>query len=174
MLAPAQLTHVRAGAWCPLLRSRALKGPAEKFLRIFPDSLGSSPENYDDSCAAIECATGNKTSTGGACRSCFHAVTVWHRLEHAVGISEVLSSSVRKLECVSAGIRDATNSRVFISCSCADRHVPSGRILALRCEAMWVEEIGVFHTEATGLTVCLLYTSPSPRDQRGSRMPSSA
>ena len=25
-----------------------------------------------------------------------------------------------------------------------------------------------------GLIVCLLYTSPSPRDQRGSRMPSSA
>ena len=25
-----------------------------------------------------------------------------------------------------------------------------------------------------GLEVCLLYTSPSPRDQRGSRMPSSA
>ena len=24
------------------------------------------------------------------------------------------------------------------------------------------------------LTTCLLYTSPSPRDQRGSRMPSSA
>ena len=28
--------------------------------------------------------------------------------------------------------------------------------------------------EATGVTTCLLYTSPSPRDQRGSRMPSSA
>ena len=29
---------------------------------------------------------------------------------------------------------------------------------------------------ATGqrITICLLYTSPSPRDQRGSRMPSSA
>ena len=26
----------------------------------------------------------------------------------------------------------------------------------------------------TPITVCLLYTSPSPRDQRGSRMPSSA
>ena len=26
----------------------------------------------------------------------------------------------------------------------------------------------------TGCAVCLLYTSPSPRDQRGSRMPSSA
>ena len=25
-----------------------------------------------------------------------------------------------------------------------------------------------------GLLICLLYTSPSPRDQRGSRMPSSA
>ena len=27
---------------------------------------------------------------------------------------------------------------------------------------------------ATGSRFCLLYTSPSPRDQRGSRMPSSA
>ena len=34
----------------------------------------------------------------------------------------------------------------------------------------------VFHTiENSGLPIpCLLYTSPSPRDQRGSRMPSSA
>ena len=28
--------------------------------------------------------------------------------------------------------------------------------------------------EATVMKLCLLYTSPSPRDQRGSRMPSSA
>ena len=28
--------------------------------------------------------------------------------------------------------------------------------------------------DATDFTACLLYTSPSPRDQRGSRMPSSA
>ena len=28
--------------------------------------------------------------------------------------------------------------------------------------------------EKTRLAICLLYTSPSPRDQRGSRMPSSA
>ena len=27
---------------------------------------------------------------------------------------------------------------------------------------------------ASGADICLLYTSPSPRDQRGSRMPSSA
>ena len=30
------------------------------------------------------------------------------------------------------------------------------------------------YTYAEGLDPCLLYTSPSPRDQRGSRMPSSA
>ena len=35
----------------------------------------------------------------------------------------------------------------------------------------------VFNTGMTGyqeVITCLLYTSPSPRDQRGSRMPSSA
>ena len=32
----------------------------------------------------------------------------------------------------------------------------------------------IHNTVRTGDTVCLLYTSPSPRDQRGSRMPSSA
>ena len=31
-----------------------------------------------------------------------------------------------------------------------------------------------FHSEITDGQICLLYTSPSPRDQRGSRMPSSA
>ena len=39
---------------------------------------------------------------------------------------------------------------------------------------------GVFDADASddltleGVEICLLYTSPSPRDQRGSRMPSSA
>ena len=31
-----------------------------------------------------------------------------------------------------------------------------------------------FEREFELITICLLYTSPSPRDQRGSRMPSSA
>ena len=31
-----------------------------------------------------------------------------------------------------------------------------------------------FVGDSDGFSVCLLYTSPSPRDQRGSRMPSSA
>ena len=31
-----------------------------------------------------------------------------------------------------------------------------------------------YETEIEAVEACLLYTSPSPRDQRGSRMPSSA
>ena len=37
-----------------------------------------------------------------------------------------------------------------------------------------VADNGVFIAETTLFQTCLLYTSPSPRDQRGSRMPSSA
>ena len=32
----------------------------------------------------------------------------------------------------------------------------------------------IWNTDGNGFDTCLLYTSPSPRDQRGSRMPSSA
>ena len=34
--------------------------------------------------------------------------------------------------------------------------------------------VGHYFTGRSQPTICLLYTSPSPRDQRGSRMPSSA
>ena len=36
------------------------------------------------------------------------------------------------------------------------------------------EQIAEIKALLSDITVCLLYTSPSPRDQRGSRMPSSA
>ena len=35
-------------------------------------------------------------------------------------------------------------------------------------------EIGDNGDQTDRISICLLYTSPSPRDQRGSRMPSSA
>ena len=43
----------------------------------------------------------------------------------------------------------------------------------------WLEKVGLLIPGEEGYTPgiyndCLLYTSPSPRDQRGSRMPSSA
>ena len=44
----------------------------------------------------------------------------------------------------------------------------SGELVALR-----VQNGGVLWQDALS-SACLLYTSPSPRDQRGSRMPSSA
>ena len=37
-----------------------------------------------------------------------------------------------------------------------------------------VSHIGAIGEDGQHLKTCLLYTSPSPRDQRGSRMPSSA
>ena len=37
-----------------------------------------------------------------------------------------------------------------------------------------IEEVKQFDVLTSDLNACLLYTSPSPRDQRGSRMPSSA
>ena len=36
------------------------------------------------------------------------------------------------------------------------------------------KKAGEFYTPRSVVNLCLLYTSPSPRDQRGSRMPSSA
>ena len=44
----------------------------------------------------------------------------------------------------------------------------------LRCAMGCRLLAGHVPTEPTPYTDCLLYTSPSPRDQRGSRMPSSA
>ena len=39
---------------------------------------------------------------------------------------------------------------------------------------LMVDEGDVVENEQVVAVICLLYTSPSPRDQRGSRMPSSA
>ena len=54
---------------------------------------------------------------------------------------------------------------------------PSDPTLEVVCSAKVIDKRNV--TSSNGATelryiICLLYTSPSPRDQRGSRMPSSA
>ena len=46
--------------------------------------------------------------------------------------------------------------------------------LFLREDGRILEEGGLTLINRVRLNTCLLYTSPSPRDQRGSRMPSSA
>ena len=40
--------------------------------------------------------------------------------------------------------------------------------------SMMYAHVNLVNTKDTTVYTCLLYTSPSPRDQRGSRMPSSA
>ena len=68
--------------------------------------------------------------------------------------------------------------------------IGAGRIGAVHAIAIASEEGATLHSvvdlnreaaenlaaqySAQVLSICLLYTSPSPRDQRGSRMPSSA
>ena len=47
-------------------------------------------------------------------------------------------------------------------------------IRALQAKALLAEKLANNQALSAHLTACLLYTSPSPRDQRGSRMPSSA
>ena len=53
-------------------------------------------------------------------------------------------------------------------------HIPAGR--GFDSSFGFFHHANDFYTEVTGSCnrTCLLYTSPSPRDQRGSRMPSSA
>ena len=67
------------------------------------------------------------------------------------------------------------------------RYTPSGTAVTdislavnerVKRNDQWSDEVHFFDVTLWGRTAeiagCLLYTSPSPRDQRGSRMPSSA
>ena len=66
---------------------------------------------------------------------------------------------------------------VNLNVGCPSDRVQAGRFGAcLMAEPALVAECFTAMNGATDaeVTVCLLYTSPSPRDQRGSRMPSSA
>ena len=61
-----------------------------------------------------------------------------------------------------------------------EKNYGKGSIMRLDGEKKLNDEISIIPTgsigldHAIGIGGCLLYTSPSPRDQRGSRMPSSA
>ena len=53
--------------------------------------------------------------------------------------------------------------------------VENARITSPQGRVVWsLEPYGFLSTEQAPPTVCLLYTSPSPRDRQKSRMPSSA
>ena len=71
--------------------------------------------------------------------------------------------------------RENTDSSVTLGIGddCAVMDVPTGQQIVQTMDTM---VLGVhFDAEfSADALACLLYTSPSPRDQRGSRMPSSA
>ena len=49
-----------------------------------------------------------------------------------------------------------------------------GAVILLAGAAFHMSALAGVKAAVAGVEPCLLYTSPSPRDQRGSRMPSSA
>ena len=81
-----------------------------------------------------------------------------HTVEGQLGLS--LMESLRDLD---NGVLALCGGR----CSCATCHC--------YIEESWASKLGEREDDEQELLEdCLLYTSPSPRDQRGSRMPSSA
>ena len=83
----------------------------------------------------------------------------------AAGVTYFRSRTARMDESRDAGggdfydrVYDADRPEIFFKAT-AIRTVGHGESMYLRDDSKWI---------------CLLYTSPSPRDQRGSRMPSSA
>ena len=80
------------------------------------------------------------------------------------------SEGVQKPE----GLLSSINTLVGEDMAAVDRHIQN----ELRSDVALIEQIGHYIVGAGGKRLrpvtCLLYTSPSPRDKRQSRMPSSA
>ena len=70
------------------------------------------------------------------------------------------------------GIRNELRGEIQSSVIMAERNLDNPFAIKVLKALFLVKYFGNFKT--TKRNVCLLYTSPSPRDQRGSRMPSSA
>ena len=58
--------------------------------------------------------------------------------------------------------------------TCSAAHLPGYVANADKIKAKGVDSVVCLSVNDAFVMSCLLYTSPSPRDQRGSRMPSSA
>ena len=112
-------------------------------------------------------------------------LTQWPRGIHIPVFHEFLSSSALGVEYVNVLIIEgqsvATSPSCYFDCQTREfvqRLVEFGDLhskgrVAL-ASTVSVQIIFRCHSTTRGPFSCLLYTSPSPRDQRGSRMPSSA
>ena len=84
-------------------------------------------------------------------------------IETAEPVGSTAVSDVTKLEVSSATIRNEL-AQLDQQGYLTQPHTSAGRVPTDKAYRAFVD----------GISDCLLYTSPSPRDQRGSRMPSSA
>ena len=73
--------------------------------------------------------------------------------------------------CIEVGLKAGLSS---VGITTAEPFKEAQGILEERKEAGYAANMQFTYRNPERSTTCLLYTSPSPRDQRGSRMPSSA
>ena len=95
--------------------------------------------------------------------------------EQAAGFLRIISKNANPLD--ASGVHPEAYSVVEAIASKNDREInsivgDSAFLKSLNADDYVTEQFGV--PTITDIISCLLYTSPSPRDQRGSRMPSSA
>ena len=69
-------------------------------------------------------------------------------------------------------IQESFRQRPYFDAAALPAYLAAQNQLIAACQAAGVPIVRVFHVD--GPKTCLLYTSPSPRDKRQSRMPSSA
>ena len=98
-----------------------------------------------------------------------------HAAEHNYGVPAFNVNNLEQMRAIMMAA-DQTDSPVIVQASAGARKYAGAPFLRHLIQAA-VEEwphIPVCMHQDHGTSPCLLYTSPSPRDQRGSRMPSSA
>ena len=82
-------------------------------------------------------------------------------------------------ETIIDAIRTVLDGNIYLSPEYSSKLLSSmarskSQTVQLPSDTLTDRELEAFSLIGQGLKTCLLYTSPSPRDQRGSRMPSSA
>ena len=104
---------------------------------------------------------------------------------YPIDISSHWDAALQSIAIV-GGVNTSVGSREEVSRSILEVCTPARRDYSgVRAGEMLVEDLRslskqrgsvtvILSIEGDSIKVCLLYTSPSPRDQRGSRMPSSA
>ena len=96
----------------------------------------------------------------------FSLAVVWERIAHERNFS---------LSCLAGGQRCGVAwNTLFLGLMTATSTTLLGTFMALMAERASRRYARPLNIVALLPIICLLYTSPSPRDQRGSRMPSSA